>query len=342
MNQRHYEALDGMRGLAAFAVVLFHMGVAAPIKAPSGFLAVDFFYVLSGFVIACAYDARLGQSLSFKAFMRLRFIRLYPIFALGALLAVLRAIALFVMKDPAAVPAPELGLGSILGLAFLPTPIVGAYMFLNVPAWSLMFELVANAAYALFYRWMTALGLVVIAGAGLAGIAAILALHGSLDVGAHWPDFPQGLARVTFSFAVGALLWRLRTKVSLPRIPVLPLLVILVAALCVPFKSGLYDLVFVVAISPLVVFLGSYCDSFPGAKRLGDISYPLYAIHFSLLSIGSFAGRKLHVAPTITLVGIIVAFSLVVPLILKLYDKPVRDFLARVTDKRRFDEAPAH
>src|ERR1700761_6004380 len=79
-----YPALDGLRGVAAIAVMLHHF---RPLTAPwlfaHGYLAVDLFFLLSGFVIAHAYDARFRKGLGVPAFLVIRLIRLWPMIAFG-------------------------------------------------------------------------------------------------------------------------------------------------------------------------------------------------------------------------------------------------------------------
>src|ERR687885_1577591 len=89
----HFAILDGLRGVAALAIVVFHF-MEWVYTDPSqnfiahGFLAVDFFFCLSGFVIGYAYDDRIGQ-LGLATFFSLRLIRLHPLVVLGSVLGLL-------------------------------------------------------------------------------------------------------------------------------------------------------------------------------------------------------------------------------------------------------------
>ena len=80
----HYELLDGLRGVAALVVIWYHVfeGFAAsPVdqRFNHGYLAVDFFFILSGFVVGYAYDDRWKRrTLSFGGFIKRRLIRLHP------------------------------------------------------------------------------------------------------------------------------------------------------------------------------------------------------------------------------------------------------------------------
>jgi peptidoglycan/LPS O-acetylase OafA/YrhL len=116
-----FVALDAMRGLAALVVVFWHaQGEFAPIPRPaSGYLAVDFFFCLSGLVIAQAYEDRLQSGLSVAKFAFLRLIRFYPLFAIGLLILPLSAI-LTGQNFARHVPHPALAIG--FSALMLPTP----------------------------------------------------------------------------------------------------------------------------------------------------------------------------------------------------------------------------
>jgi peptidoglycan/LPS O-acetylase OafA/YrhL len=176
-----FHSLNLLRGLAALAVVLFH---ASPIfgrqMAPSGYLAVDLFFILSGFVIAHVYDPRFAAGLTARSFILARMARFWPLFALGTVIGAGWTLLENVVSPPAALSISEtLGI-SALSLLYIPR-ITGADLFpLNVPAWSLFFELIVNAAFAIFFaasrtRWL----LVVIAVAG--AVVACLAIADRFD-----------------------------------------------------------------------------------------------------------------------------------------------------------------
>lgn len=88
----HYELLDGLRGVAALLVVFYHIFEGLSFAAGGtlitvinhGYLAVDFFFILSGFVIGYAYDDRLGKSMSLGNFFKRRLIRLHPMIVMGS------------------------------------------------------------------------------------------------------------------------------------------------------------------------------------------------------------------------------------------------------------------
>ena len=90
-SKPHYELLDGLRGIAALLVIWYHIfeGFAtSPIdqRFNHGYLAVDFFFILSGFVVGYAYDDRWKTTMNTKDFFKRRLIRLHPMVILGAVL----------------------------------------------------------------------------------------------------------------------------------------------------------------------------------------------------------------------------------------------------------------
>ena len=198
----HYELLDGLRGVAAFLVIWYHVfeGFAtSPIdqRFNHGYLAVDFFFILSGFVIGYAYDDRWKTSMTIKDFIKRRLIRLHPMVVMGA---VLGAITFYIQGcekwDGTQVSISMLMLAMLLNLFLIPA-IPGSghevrgngEMYpLNGPSWSLFFEYIGNLLYALFIRRMSTKALtvlVIFAGIGLASFA-ISNLSGFGHLGVGW------------------------------------------------------------------------------------------------------------------------------------------------------------
>ncbi|MBX9883444.1 MAG: acyltransferase [Novosphingobium sp.] len=176
VGHNRYRLLDEMRGIAALAVLVFHIGTrgGGPLIVPNGFLAVDFFFMLSGFVIAEAYEARLARGLSFADFALRRLVRMAPVAMLGALAGgaylAARAFAAPLRSDPL---RDVIG-ANLLNLMILPKlwhgRATGWEMYpANGPLWSLFFEIAVNLVWAAFLagRGTRLLGGLVIASAGL-------------------------------------------------------------------------------------------------------------------------------------------------------------------------------
>ncbi len=140
-DRRTFHTLDALRGIAALAVVCFHRREG---RFPSAYLAVDLFYVMSGFVLAYAYDSRFAAGLSWRRFMAQRLIRLWPLYALGVIITLVSAVLAGDQKAWAQAPL------QFLFLPAQPGPDHAPLYPLNLPAWSLMFELAINFVWAVF------------------------------------------------------------------------------------------------------------------------------------------------------------------------------------------------
>lgn len=324
MKAQRFLVLDGMRGIAALAVLWSHAGFGfGHYYPPHGYLAVDFFFALSGFVLAHAYAARIAAGLSFRAFARLRLIRLYPMIFAGGIIGVLAfnpgwargGAELFWFDATAFLLLP-------LGLAFHAAPFP-----VNVPIWSLFFELCANAAYWAAARRPgdAARGVIFIAAmAGLLGGIAYVA-GGLRDVGmASAISFLAGFPRVAVSFALGVLIFRYRLHERLPRMPDICPALALAAALAMPACGWWYDMGCVLAVFPLLLCLGAQARESIALHRLwywgGALSYPLYVIHEPLLR----AAFRLHLPYGLALAAPVAAAWV----LLRWYDTPVRRRLA--------------
>ena len=209
--RRAFQTLDGLRGVGAFLVVMRHVpAFFGPIRVPESFLAVDLFYLVSGFVVAHAYGARLKAGGFFIDFMKTRIIRLYPLYGFGLALGIVVA-TVAVISDPAGWWNPvRLTEAIATGALMIPLfPGLGANgSSLDGPTWTLLPELIANMIYAAAIRFMTTgvlLAIIAVCGAGL----VFAEFHyGTLDVGFNPTDFWAALARVGFSFFAGVLLFR--------------------------------------------------------------------------------------------------------------------------------------
>ncbi len=220
----HYDLLDGLRGVAALMVIFYHVfeGFAtSPIdqRFNHGYLAVDFFFILSGFVIGFAYDDR-WKTKKTKDIVKRRLIRLHPLVILGAVFGVIAFCLQGCEKwDGTQVPASAVMVAFLIGMFLIPAvpgtgPEVrgnGEMFPLNGPSWSLFFEYIGNLLYALLIRRMSTRALSVLvglAGVGLASIAVFkLSGAGHLGVGGARMDYnlPGGGVRRVVAFAMGLL-----------------------------------------------------------------------------------------------------------------------------------------
>ena len=350
---RHkFETLDGLRGLAAILVVWFHQHMAGISPFPDGvYLAVDLFFLMSGFVIAHAYEARLGQGLGVWAFMRVRLIRLYPLYILGSAFGMIVMLAFGRLSAFHGASVGEMlrAIASAIFMVPYVTPEVSVGLFpLNGPAWSLFFELVANLAYALIGPRLSSRMLGAICAA--AGVLVVLAAlrYGTLNLGHRTDGLWVGFPRVIFSFSAGVLLYRMHKAGRLPKLAIHPLWVIAAAAilLLLPAKgpsAGPLAAAIVILAFPLLLIAGVGALT-PGPRvgkafaLSGEVSYPLYAVHGPLVVGLMMAGRfwAWPLGPVQPWIGIVIApvlaiFALGVS---RVYDQPVRAWVSAWRPRR--------
>jgi peptidoglycan/LPS O-acetylase OafA/YrhL len=358
-----FAGLDLLRGIAALAVLLIHSW-SLPFSSwrplflnpfPRAYLAVDLFFVLSGFVLAHAYHHRLASRDQLKQYCLARFIRLYPLYCATILMAAAEMLAVLWFghgADPR-ITAHNLLVSFSTAIFFLPTPdrwsVAPPLLFpLAFTAWSLFWELLVNLLYGLTasrlgeFRLLVPLAI----GALLLGIA--VAGHGRADLGGFWPGAWHGGARALFSFFAGVAVFRLRKKARAPSVPA-PILVLALLLAMIPasFGGGVYDLACVALLFPLLVWMGAEATMGPRLRFLallaGYLSYPVYLLQGPLLwafpplsvrlqrALPSELYRQiaLQICP-----AVVVGFSWIVA---KAFDSPVREWL-----RRRFLHHPAN
>ncbi|MDR2816857.1 MAG: acyltransferase [Proteiniphilum sp.] len=353
----HYNILDGLRGVAAITVLCFHIFEAFATshldqRINHGYLAVDFFFILSGFVVGYAYDDRWG-TMKTKEFIKRRIIRLHPMVVAGA---VIGAIMFYLQGcsvwDVSKVTILTLFIATFLNALLIPatpgTEIRGlGEMFpLNGPSWSLFFEYIGNVLYVLFIRKFSTRALVwvtFVAGCGLASFA----IWGPLgDVCAGFSltgtEFTAGSLRLAFSFSAGLLLSRIFKPVKIKGAFWICSLSV-VALLAIPriggaehlWMNGLYDTVCCLALFPFLVYLGASgknTDKYTTriCKFLGDISYPLYMVHYPFIYLyyAWVKNENLTFQESLPGAAAVVIGSIILAYIcLKFYDIPVRKYL---------------
>jgi peptidoglycan/LPS O-acetylase OafA/YrhL len=355
----HYNILDGLRGVAALTVVCFHLFEAFATshidqRINHGYLAVDFFFILSGFVMGYAYDDR-WKTMTINDFLKRRFIRLHPMVVIGAIIgATLFYVQGCAAWDVSKVSVPMLLVAPVINACLIPaTPGfeirgVGEMFPLNGPSWSLFFEYAGNILYAFFLRKLSTSALtllVVLAGCGLA-LFAIWGPYGDICVGFSLTDenILGGSLRMLFSFSAGLLLSRVFKPAPIKGAFWLgSLAIVFLSAL--PriggsenlWMNGLYDTICVVLLFPLLVYLGASGKTTDKittrlCKFLGDISYPLYMVHYPFIYwyYAWVKNENLTFEQSLPgAVALVIGSILLAYLCLKLYDEPVRRFLTK-------------
>jgi peptidoglycan/LPS O-acetylase OafA/YrhL len=332
-----FPGLDVLRGVAALSVALLHArdALGAPWLMQSGAMAVDLFFAMSGFVIAHAYDNKM-QTLGARGFIRVRAIRFYPFYLLGLALGILRLVATKSLGSGADELANDgIVISFVLALMFLPAPMLynsqGSISPLNGPAWSLLFEMWINALYAVFFRLLSTPTLVLVIVLAAAGLVSETAA-GHIGGGANWRDLMGGIARVCYSFPLGVLLYRHREK--------LPVMSngFAVAALAVAIgffmtePSPYTNLLFIVVVSPMLL-IGTAHASFnvKFAAYCGVMSYCLYAIHVPLIVLSTGFANRLGFPKQWMVAIAIVAIIAAAPVLDRIYDRPFRNLLSRLS-----------
>ena len=340
----HFAVLDGLRGVAALFVVIFHFSEMviydySKLWIGHGFLAVDFFFCLSGFVMGYAYDDRIAKA-GLGKFLTARLIRLHPMVIFGAVfgLATFYANPFGITPGYSAARMALLFAASIFLIPYGAMPDRGRNLFgLNAPAWSLFWEYVANLVFGIVLYRIKRGALI-----ALTIVAAVLlcwvGYHaGNLPGGWSSTNFWDGGARLAFSFPAGLLIYRLGWRLRTP-LGFFALSLLLILALTSPYAKGgwIREVIIIVAGFPLIIALGAGASVTPRIERLckfsGDMSYPLYMTHYGVMWIWGDYAAKHHLVASTTLwteialgVCITVVFAWVV---LRAYDLPVRRYLS--------------
>lgn len=342
-----YGTLDALRGVAALTILMLHLGEILHLPPMRhGYLAVDFFFCLSGFILATTYEPKLRTNLAAGEFIGLRLIRLYPVFLVGVLLGAPVIAAQIFAHNPHAMAPADAVIGFAANAAMLPAPVSGALFPFDKPAWSLFFELAVNVLFGLvLFRLSFAKLTVVAALCGALFFAAIWS-QGHASAGFDWSGFVTGALRTVFSFAVGILIARVHPKIgrrrSIISIAILPMLMGVLFFDNNQAWDGLYDILAVSVALPGITLLGASFDLPAGARLtgviLGDLSYPLYAIHYPIVQgAGFLLARRLDLPPAYVALAIAAGVISFAWALARFYDGPARAWLGRISTKDRAD-----
>lgn len=297
---QRFEVLDSLRGVCATMVVLYHLRTPGFISHfPLVFRSsrfVDFFFVLSGFVIAASYGERLSRGFPIRKFMALRLGRIYPlhIFMLGIFVLFELVFASGMLGKADRTPfTDEYSVTSLIQNVFLVQTFFGPDgASWNSPSWSIAVEMWTYLIFALTYRFLRR---------GLVLISVAIMLFASYYL-LHLTDrylsvtHDGALVRCLFGFAAGTLAYRIREK--LPALPSMGKAVatcvelVLVAAVCVlvPVTGGTpYSLIMPVVFLLAILVFSMEGGAVSGLLRtrpfllLGTLSYSIYMVHYFLV-----------------------------------------------------------
>lgn len=318
-SKPHYALLDGLRGVAAMLVVWYHIfeGFQFAGNKPvidfinHGYLAVDFFFMLSGFVIDYAYDDRWGKSLTMGGFFRRRLIRLHPMVMLGALIGAISFLLTSMERWDGTHSTLLLTLIALV-CSWLMIPALpgmqrdvrgnGEMFPLNGPCWSLFFEYIGNILYALIIHrlstrilaWLTALLCCALTWFAVTNQSG----YGSIGVGwtVDTTNLLGGTLRMLCPFTIGMLMSRVFKPIKKVRGAFWICTIILLVLFHVPFidggtpmsLNGIFEAACIIGVFPIVIWLGASGTTTDNTSRricrfLGDISFPLYIVHYQLM-----------------------------------------------------------
>lgn len=282
--ERRLTGLDGLRGIAALVVLVMHVSSGLQ----GGHLAVDFFFMLSGYVMARAYEARLQQGdIAPRSFVAARFRRFWPTMAAGATIGVVATAML-------SGPSPTLAVTYLAALLLIPSSATAPYV-LNLPAWSIFYELLANTAHAFGFSRFSTRSLAILLLVSGAGLIIATVVVGFPRILSETSPQMQALVifRLLFSYIIGIIIFRVVKDKQPVRLPftlgfvLLPLYVL--AILIWPFPG--WQFLFIVALAPVMIVCG--LDEHAPERLctvLGKLSFPLYALHFPVMQLAVASG----------------------------------------------------
>jgi peptidoglycan/LPS O-acetylase OafA/YrhL len=341
----HLLVLDGLRGVAAYSVAIFHFYAGRAL--PSGWLAVDFFFILSGFVLAHAYGRKLAQGMSMVEFLLHRLVRLCPMIVLGAAFSTIVAILHDMMHPENSYTAPFLVSATASAMLVVPDLWPNRYsdrIFpLNPSEWSLFFELWVSIAFACIVRWLrpnmvTTMLLIALGAFSLWAVGEI--------GGDNQTNFMSGFPRTFMCMFIGLLVhlaWERGASRGLGAgLVSLGLLTLMVFnSRDVPYLVLYVGSVILFA---LVVFLGANARGGRRqqaiCKHLGALSFPVYMLHFPTWYLTAAVLKRAAIEPPYTVVAALLALTLLSYGALRWIDEPVRAWLrTMIATNKRFHRA---
>ena len=371
-SKQRYEILDGLRGVAAIIVIIFHFFELYSFGNPAkqiinhGYLAVDFFYVLSGFVIGYAYDDRWDR-MSYWDFYKRRLIRLHPMVIAGSVLG----LCYYFFGEGATCPNIEnvkphyFFINIIMNIFMIPTPNEldirgwGETNSFNGPNWTLSYEYLINILYSLVLRRLHTIIIGI-----LCLLSSLLVLNLTLNfdvfnvmkerestkytVIGGWSltscELCVGFTRLFYPFFAGYLVYRLNIKIKIPYSFIICSL-LLIFFLCFirvggddhPIFNGIYEAFVIIVIFPLIIMIGAGDNTkneliIKICKFIGELSYPIYITHYPIIYANA-GWTDYHMNDSLfnkimLSIGSFVIMVFNAYSLVELYDKPLRKLLS--------------
>jgi peptidoglycan/LPS O-acetylase OafA/YrhL len=313
---KRLHVLDGFRGIAAMGVAAFHVAPNVDWLALCSrmYLFVDFFFILSGFVLNLAFAPKFENGMKGMPFLRLRVRRLWPTVALGAVLGGLAAVS-----DGSPTTVLLLVVFALLMVPFIST---GHSIYpLNAPQWSILWEWIANFFHAAVLHHLadrTLLLLSILCGAAF--LASIL-WTGHADLGATESTWWMALPRIGWTYLLGiwmARRWQRPFGILPWYICLLLPIVVLLALPKLPLSHGVGDALFCIGFVPPMFWLLTHATLPKMAEAplgaIGALSFPLYAIHIPVIFAtrawsGGNAFDAMALAAALILAGLVAWFG---------------------------------
>ncbi len=308
------------------------------VQFPHSYLAVDLFFVMSGFVIAAAYEHGLAiGKITFSDFVKIRLIRLYPLYLLALFWAATLAIHHQGKTDASHLTLILVEI--VFGVLIIPSPVPGggstSLFPLNGPSWSIFFELVANVLYAKLRVFLTNQILQMVLAISAMALTVCVLIKGNLDFGFNWKGGIGGFPRVLYSFSAGLLVYRMRgegQRISNKWAILVLITTALVLAVPISDKFYIYDLIIVFIGFPVLVLMASYVE--PDKKLgglfaiLGVTSYAIYILQSPYVWTYSALVLKKSTQPLLIMGGMgLLVYFLICLAVDRFYDMPVRYWL---------------
>jgi peptidoglycan/LPS O-acetylase OafA/YrhL len=298
VNKR-FELLDGTRGLAAGVVMIFHLTALQQVF-ERGWAAVDLFFILSGFVITYSYGDKIKLGMTFKDFFVARFLRLWPLMALGLTMGLVASAVHRVGHAPDGSLSPSVLSSYLLNLAFLPyfdpatqvsyadVTVTGMLFPIDAPAWSLFFEMFIGLAYFGYVAFAKKTESILLAACGMGGYIFCLVVLGWGHSASVVLNFIDSFPRVIGEFFLGGLVCTYRDAIKLQSKVLVAILAVLIA-LSFSYSFVGSRILCVTLLYPAFVLFASKIEVSGAVAKLcdilGNISYPLYILHYPIYRI---------------------------------------------------------
>jgi peptidoglycan/LPS O-acetylase OafA/YrhL len=318
LDKERLFTLDGMRGVAALLVAVYHYRVHSGAWNFPGYLAVDFFLLLSGYVIALSYERKLTDGMPWHRFCEIRLVRLFPLYAAGLAFGMLLSVVGYLPPGLKLVPEQERVYAAFLNAGLLPSP-WGVLPFpFNNPSWSLFAEIVINVIFsAALFRFRSSY---LLAGCAISAVLIANISHAPdyMNLGWNWATFWGGMARAAFAFPLGIVIFRNVNGRSLPSWMSVPTIVVLALLLLFTPLAQIrvaVELVTVFVLFPILLVVGAKCQPPRQLRRIfglfGDVSYPIYVLHYPLVPPAIALAAYAKLAPKFAVLFFVLAILLV-------------------------------